>query len=93
MLLHLWGKCSCHFPFLNNSMHLYLNLIAFLAVKLPQLLLVSHRVGDSSSPIWLDDLMCRFGVARLVDCSHGGIGKHNCNHGRDVWLTCSPSKF
>ena len=36
--------------------------------------------------------MCRSGDRRLADCSHGGIGKHNCGHLEDVGLNCTSSK-
>ena len=43
-------------------------------------------------PIWLDDLDCRAGSGspnRLDQCSHVGIGLHNCGRSDDVWLQCS----
>jgi serine protease 12 (motopsin) len=38
--------------------------------------------------IWLDDLNCNGGEARLIDCGHLPVGSHNCSHGEDVLITC-----
>lgn len=34
--------------------------------------------GGGTGPIWLDDLRCLGTEASLLECSHRGIGSHNC---------------
>lgn len=49
----------------------------------------SARYGPGSGPIHLDDLRCAGGESMLVSCRHAG-NTHNCNHGEDAGVTCSP---
>ncbi|XP_052239423.1 coadhesin-like [Dreissena polymorpha] len=44
--------------------------------------------GNVSMPIWLDDLRCNGNEDSLLECSHNGVGTHNCNHSKDVGLVC-----
>jgi N-acetylneuraminic acid mutarotase len=52
--------------------------------------MVTFTSGDIGlgGPIWLDDLGCNGGEARLIDCGHLPLGSHNCSHGEDVLITC-----
>ena len=61
------------------------------------LVMVSHagataysyaRFGRGSGGIFLDNLYCRGTESRLIDCSHSGIGVHNCDHSADAGLRC-----
>ena len=45
--------------------------------------------GASSQHIWLDDVSCKGSESRLIDCSHAGIGFHNCDHREDVGIICT----
>ena len=45
--------------------------------------------GPSSQRIWLDDVACNGSELRLIDCSHAGIGFHNCDHSDDVGIVCT----
>jgi len=36
----------------------------------------------------LDNLYCTGRESRLVDCTHGGIGVHNCDHSADAGVRC-----
>ena len=49
--------------------------------------------GESSQPIWLDDVECSGSDSRLIDCSHAGIGNENCNHGEDVGIICDQGEL
>ena len=44
--------------------------------------------GAGSGPIYYDDVACNGTEARLADCSHLGIGVHNCVHSEDAGLVC-----
>ena len=53
--------------------------------------------GSSSSkvyctclgPIFLDNVACRGTESSLFDCSHNGLGIHNCRHYEDAGVECS----
>ena len=45
--------------------------------------------GAFSQSIWLDDVACNGSESRLIDCSHAGIGFHNCSHSNDVEIVCT----
>ena len=44
--------------------------------------------GGGSGEIFLDDVRCSGLEERLENCSHRGIGVHNCEHDEDVGVTC-----
>ena len=45
--------------------------------------------GAFSQSIWLDDVSCNGSESQLIDCSHAGIGFHNCSHSNDVGIVCT----
>ena len=44
--------------------------------------------GEGSGPILYDNMACNGTEARLADCSHLGIGIHDCTHGEDAAVVC-----
>lgn len=47
-------------------------------------------VPDGIGQIWLDDLGCVGTEAGLASCPSAGWGIHNCVHGEDVGVSCTP---
>ena len=37
----------------------------------------------------MDNVYCRGTESRLIDCTHNGIGVHNCDHTDDAGVRCS----
>ena len=47
--------------------------------------------GEGRGPIWLDDLGCTGTENSLINCSHYGLGSHNCRHHEDAGVVCGSS--
>ena len=45
---------------------------------------------NGAGQIWLDQLSCRTGEARLIDCPGNNFGTHDCSHSEDVGVRCQP---
>ena len=48
--------------------------------------------GGSFTPIHLDDVQCIGNESSLLNCTHGGIGEHDCDHQQDVGIICQRSQ-
>ena len=45
--------------------------------------------GRGTGPIYLDDVGCSGNEASVFNCSHRGIGRHNCGHHEDAGVICT----
>ena len=48
--------------------------------------------GASFTPIHLDDVRCLGNESSLLNCTHRGIGVHDCDHQQDVGIICQQSQ-
>ena len=48
--------------------------------------------GQETGLIWLDDLICSGFEFTLLQCSHRGLGSHDCGHNNEASVWCSGSK-
>ena len=49
--------------------------------------------GRGSGRIYYDNVACTGRETRLADCSHRGIGRHNCRHSEDAGVVCHTGKL
>ena len=45
--------------------------------------------GQGEGPIWLDNLQCIGTETSIFDCTHAGLGIHNCQHTDDAGVECT----
>ena len=53
---------------------------------------ISFGEGGSFQPIHLDDVQCTGTEPNLLNCTHSGVGVHNCGHPEDIGIICQPSQ-
>ena len=50
-------------------------------------------LGGGTGPILLDEVDCMGNERNLYQCTHSGIGNHNCHHSEDVGVRCGKQSF
>ena len=50
------------------------------------------RFGQGQGGIFLDEVRCDANEATLLECNHGGLFWHNCDHSEDAGVGCSRNK-
>ena len=50
----------------------------------------SAQFGSGVGIIHLDNVQCNGSESRLTNCSHLGVGVHNCQPSKDAGVICSP---
>ena len=45
--------------------------------------------GQGNGRIWLDDVHCSGSENSIQDCSHRGLGTHDCSHHEDAGVVCA----
>lgn len=48
--------------------------------------------GAGSGPIFLDNVACTGYESSVTECSHGGLGNHNCGHNEDAGVVCTTTR-
>ena len=54
---------------------------------------MSAYFGHGTGLILLNNVECTGGEARLLDCTHRGIGVFNCDHSKDAGVRCKGILF
>ena len=50
----------------------------------------SAQFGSGVGIIHLDNVQCNGSESTLANCSHRGVGVHNCQPSKDAGVICSP---
>ena len=48
----------------------------------------SKEFGPGNGTIWLDNIGCTGDETHILNCTHAGLGEHNCAHHEDVGIVC-----
>ena len=51
---------------------------------------IGYFYGAGGGPIWLDNVRCGGTERNIADCRHNGWASHNCDHSKDVSVSCVP---
>ena len=53
---------------------------------------IGSQYGAGSGQIWLDDVNCNGHESGIEQCVHPPWGQHNCDHTKDISITCCCGK-
>ena len=53
--------------------------------------MIGSRYGQGTGPIMLDDVRCVGDETSIFDCPHRGLGVRDCDHNKDVSVSCGTS--
>ncbi|XP_060587607.1 deleted in malignant brain tumors 1 protein-like isoform X3 [Ruditapes philippinarum] len=85
-----WGTV-CHDHFDERDATVVCRILNYPQTK-PQAFRSAH-FGAGSLPIHLDDVQCKGTETSLIQCLHRTWGEHNCVHGDDVGISCTPVRL
>ena len=83
---NLWGSV-CDDLFDSNEAQVVCRQLGYTDYQL-SVVVRNGFFGQGQTAIHLDDLNCDGSERRLADCSHPGVGNHNCAHFEDVGVIC-----
>ena len=53
----------------------------------------TYRYSKGEGEIWLDNVNCTSSELMLSSCSHNPYGANNCDHSKDVAVSCRGKQF
>ncbi len=51
------------------------------------------KFGQTTGPIYLENLACSGEEPSLLGCPHSELGTHQCDHSRDAGVQCFGNKI
>ena len=77
----------------KETFMVYENILVQFVITIVVDSLTAREFGEGTGPILLDEVDCTGDESSLSQCSHAGIGVHNCRHSQDVGVRCGENKY